>query len=281
MFKKEAYYSLAYSAASINCCGIVFAFLMAISPYFVWSTLYGAGVFVGSRTTLASGAFILSSSDSRVQTVGAIFYSGQTNYWADMTSAIACTGDMYSKWSSVYGYCDAENGTFQIPSEVITVQVCSIMSVCFLFVSIVAALAVEGAIKPAIYVSAFFSLAAMITACVSFSTVASSAWNRDLISSGGGPFPLRDETGTWGVLDNVPFWYGPSFGGSIFIFISAFFATCTLLQAFCLFSKTSDSPDDFVDDNKDVPGGAGTGAESTDPGYGEPRGPEADNVTKA
>lgn len=81
---------------------------------------------------------------------------------------------------------------------------------------------------------------------------------------GTGGFPLRDATGNWVVISPQMF-YGPSFGGSIFVFIVSFFATIMLFQASHWVKKDSNEAtdaDDFVDEAQ----GETTGAPETKPG---------------
>lgn len=265
VWQKETYVSAALSASCCNCVGLIFAFLMAISPYYLWVTGYIAAPASLTRTTLATGSFVLSATSTRIDFPGVIVVNGQTNYWTDMTSAAACdaSSEVYTMWAGKYGFCDAANGTFSIPTDVVVVQAFSIMTIIFLCLTVISGCLAEPAGVPALLFAALTSFLAMICAIVSFSTIAANPWNQDLLQ-GVGTMPFRQVTGDWALLKGVRLFYGPSFGGSIFVFIVSFFATIILFQASHWVSTTSkdDTADDFVDE---APDGA-TGEPETKPG---------------
>lgn len=238
-------------ATGCNCCGFILAVYTALSTFFMWSFVAIGTTSAGytKYATFASGAFVLSATTGGVSIDENTTIPGQALDWDGITAEEACTTgtDIYENWSGKYGYC--QDGSFVIPEGVSVVKAFTTLTVFLLLIAIIfGALACSNqCMKRGHAFATFFTFLAMISAIVSFATISSNAWYKDLLNGDGYmPFYQYSTTDGWSLTAyEVQLFYGPAFYTYVLVFIATLLTTLAYATR-CIKVFSTERIDDII-----------------------------------
>uniref|UniRef100_A0A7S3PGB3 MARVEL domain-containing protein n=1 Tax=Aplanochytrium stocchinoi TaxID=215587 RepID=A0A7S3PGB3_9STRA len=155
-------------------------------------------------------------------------------YWSDLNSDNVCVnGTIYDLWAKPYDFCDEIGGTFDRGSYIKAIEAFVVLTLIFATFAACAGCSVRSSGSKGLYGAACFSFLTWLSAVVAFSIMVSSdnKWYHDLRSSSGTYIPMITNTGVIVPYPVKNFWFGPTFGMLITIFIVSLIAHCTLQGA--------------------------------------------------
>jgi len=210
--------------------------------------------------TISTGVYVLSQSTTTwsCSWYANCYVTPNWNTYSDFksmpqSSTFFCT-DYYTEIGQ-YGFCDQQNGNYQTPSQITSIQGLMVSSTVFLFISTVAACAGFKAGSKAGMVSVLFAFISFALLTASFSMMASWGYYQTFRSGYGGYLPVvtNNVTNPIALSTRIQMWWGPAFSTTIIAAIIAFFATCAMAMV------SRDLDDDLDGTNYDAGAGAGAG----------------------
>lgn len=260
-------------SANKGVCGsgacMCFAFIMALfataSPYWLYANSYP--IFGGTRSTIATGSYVLSSSSSAWQcglfTTCSVY--AQWNYFDDFNNTLCLdTGSTPTNYQLIgkYGFCDAPNGNFQTPKQISQIQALSIATTVLAFFGAILAMSTTRSGTAGGGVASIVCLATTCTSCAAFSVAVSYDYYQTFWGEGNLPF-IGQSSGKDYVFiqQNLRLYWGPAF----WMMVTTFVISLSTTVSIAALSK------DLDDDDLDGEYGSGAAEadyEAQDFGYG-------------